>query len=1397
MRKRAQMRTPIVESVREQKIVKQEKKPIRIKKNWWIGISLVVIFFLVLILNSYFNIISGVAINPEGETMNDTYYLSGPDPYYNMRLVNVTLETGNYPYYFEDDPILNYPVGRSGARPPLLNMMALGFSRLLLPFMSESDAVGYSMQFVPALFGALIIFPVYFIGKALFGKKEGLIAALLISIIPIHLGSGHGSAYGLFDHDSFNLLIFFLIFLFLIKSITDKDPRRSILYALLSGTAVAALTLTWVESRFIYTIIAGYAIVQMLIDIFTSKTDWRFVRSMLIILFTGYLVSYPVLATRYAEFKPDLSLYLGIGVALFGAIYILLNKKKIPWVISIPAIFSLAGIVLTFLYYLKDLVATFPFLSALNGIRQIIFGIGIYGKKVSLTIAEAGTYNISRSVMSYGPALYWLAWAGLVFLIYRYYKEKGRRDYFFIIVLFLINIWLASTAGRFLNDMVPLVAILAGFMIWFVVAKIDFKQMIRNIRNAGGGFRGIRRGIKAFHILGILFVSFLIILPNAFLALDAAVPSAVTRNGTSNMKIDYFGEDHSGAFGSSSYKEQYWVDALAWLNRQDIDIEDPTQKPAFISWWDYGFYESAVGGHPTVADNFQDGIPTAANFHTAKSEKEAVAVLIIRLMQGDLKDNGGALSQDIVNILQKHLGENNTNAVVNWMENPNTSPSYNAPIGEEYDEELSQTLLVGEQYPENAYIHDITEIMNNTLNDEEITWLYHDVQQATGYSIRYYGVEGYDTSIFNIFAFLGDKSLVLHALRSGGGLQFYNAEDDFIQVKYVGYSVNVDGTRGADGEWSANELNEMPNDERARIVITDTKTVRKSDYFKTMFYRTYIGEIPEQLEEDVLQLPCWNMRHFHAEYISELPYFNSGRSTVVIAKYYEGTKINGTVQFMGEPVQAQTAIRKEVSLYGNQLLTDHDKNDTENGEFSLIAPAGNITLEFRRNTELEINAFVMKSVTFNSTTDPELAPITDDEAMRINGTNYERTVNITIDPANIDGYVYANIDNKTEYNTSIDEPLYNVEVTLYEILQFLEEGANIGRTIDLTTNDTGYYNASGLLPGIYLVRAVLDDFTIHEDYAFVYSGNNSYNVSKPSLSGVEGVVYFDENENDEYDVGEEMSSVDVDLLYRKLDISGEQLEAISVGLIKTDNTGSYSFSSLVPGEYIFNASKINNTTEYLDYAIEETVTLKENKTATFNVSITYAPIVVSGYTKHGNDNIHDISIEFSPNGTVKNNTVQLVRVISDADGYYSADLMPGSYNITVDDSVEQGTYSFTGQLSIKMGEGVKAFDVSLTKQSITVTGNTKYDNTNKGNISILFLPDEDVVNNTAVEAITVSDEDGSYVAELMPGTYNVTVDELVNESGRNVTYSFTGELVIQADEISKSFDIILTREEEP
>lgn len=1358
-----------------------ERRRFRVKKNWWIGVTLIAIFFLVLFMNSYFNIVSNVNINPDGTHLTDTFYLSGPDPYYNMRLVNTTVQTGRFPYYSSSDPLLAYPFGHSGGRPPLLVMSAISFSKLLTPFMSEADAIGYSMQFVPALFGALLIFPIYFIGKILFGKKAGLVAALLIAFIPIHISSGHGSAYALFDHDSFNLLLYFLTFLFLIKSIKEKDRIRSILYALLGGVSLAALSMVWVDAMFLYTVIAIYVVIQLFFDIFTKKIEERFVLNMFLLLITGVLVSLPVTAAR-GELV-SLPLYIAVGVLAFGGLCILFKRRQIPWILSVPSIGIIGGVALLALYIIYHLPSKASILEPIATLAGYIpfIGTGIYGTKVSLTIAEAGTYNMSRTVMSFGPALYWLAWAGFVFLIYQYVKQKGRRDYLMILSLFVVDIYLTSTAGRFLNDMVPLIALLSGWIIWFLISKIDYKQMARNIRNAGGGFRGIRKGVRIYHIFGVLFIALLILIPNGYLALDAAVPSAASKNGTSNLKYDFFGQNHSSAFGSSTYKEQYWVAAYAWLNKQDTTITNPAKRPGYISWWDYGFYEVAVGGHPTVADNFQDGIPPAANFHTAKSEKEGVAVWIVRLLEGNRKDNNGvAFSDSVITALQKYLGNNNTTKITSWMLTPALSPSQNKPIGAEYDQNLSKMLQVGAQYPENAYYHDIEQFLNNTLTDEQITWLYHDIQQATGYSIRYYGVEGYDEQIFNIFAFLGDKSNILTALRTTGK-QFYDPEDDFIQVVYTGYTVNTDGSQGADGQWTAKELNTMPQAQRNRVAITGTSTTYKKDYFNTMFYRTYVGtptqqdsngnyQIPSQ------QIPCYAMKHFIPAYISPYPYYGQGRSAVVIAKYYEGAFFNGSISCNNTPLPFVTvAVLDEYGFPHDYMATD------ENGSFSLLAPGGNITLLFTY-----ANDVFLKNIKFNSTSNILYAPVTDAEAMRLNGSKYSRFFSINVNLSNLEGFVYQDNNNNNSYEPTIDTPLSGITIELSDYY--------FGRSVpSVTTDAQGHYIFRNLYPSKYNLSAVEGNYTLLNRQGInIEPGNNTRNISKPKLSGVKGVVYQDINGDKKYTAGEEESDVRILLTYTKLNDA-----QLSVANVTTGASGSYAFPSLIPGEYTLNATKINTSTGYLGFLTEQTITLTANKTSWVNVSLTYAPVAVSGYTIYETTPIAGIPMTFAPDKSVANNTAtKQSTATSNGQGSFGVDLIPGTYNVTVKKTEGTTTvYTFTGKLFLFIGQGTASYNISLTKVSVTVSGSTTYNGSGKANITIFFTKDLDVQNNTAITTSVKTKVNGMYTIELTPGSYNVTVEELVNESGQNITYISTGRIAVSSGDAPKVFNMVLAREQ--
>ena len=70
--------------------------------------------------------------------------------------------------------------------------------------------------------------------------------------------------------------------------------------------------MTWVEAQYLYVVIAIYVIAQIIIDIFTNKIDIKKIQTPIITIFTGYLISIPVLIARwgFVGFRIDIPLFL-------------------------------------------------------------------------------------------------------------------------------------------------------------------------------------------------------------------------------------------------------------------------------------------------------------------------------------------------------------------------------------------------------------------------------------------------------------------------------------------------------------------------------------------------------------------------------------------------------------------------------------------------------------------------------------------------------------------------------------------------------------------------------------------------------------------------------------------------------------------------------------------------------------------------------------------------------------------------------------------------------------------------------------------------------------------------------------------------------------------------------
>jgi dolichyl-phosphooligosaccharide-protein glycotransferase len=999
-----------------------------------VSMMLISIFALTLLFNFYFNYTSGIGINPEGTTTQTKYLLSGPDPYYNLRTIRWAIEAGHYPWA-EPDKLLEYPINivrnaGSGARPPLMNIMAIAIHLPLTLVMPEMDALGFAIQFLPALFGALLIFPVYFLGKELFNWKVGLLAAFFIPLIPVHLASGHGSAFTLFDHDALVLLLFSLIYLFYIRSIKAKSNLVGITYSLLSGLMIASMVMLWVEARYTYAVLLIFFVVQVLINLFIKKYDMRFVRNTIISWSFGYALAFPMLFIGWGyTFRMD-TMFVIIGISIIlGIYYFAVNRLNVPWIVSIPLLFGLGVGGAAFIHFFP---ATELF-SGFGDLNRMIFGSGLYGSQTALTIAEAQGYDMSRWIMSFGPTLFLIAAiCGFPYAFYKWMKTK-RYDYLFICIWFVVTSWLNTVAGRFINDYVPLVAIFSAVVVYLLIEKIDYKGMVKKIRNAGGGFHGIRKSVRIYHILGVLFLAFVIMIPNVYMALDAAIPT---------NELEKFGKTDS-TFGLSTYKDLYWTVAYSWLAKQDSSISDYTKRPGYISWWDYGFQEVAVGDHPTVADNYQRGIECAANFQTAASEKEAIADLIVLLLRAD--SFKGAFSNATVDTINKFLPPVNETVLNNEtklnetiVKNPATdlqniilnpekfAPSFNKKVG---NFALTAT---------NAQYHDSISLLNASLSEEQMVQLYEILQNITGFSVRYYGTEGYDMEIFNVFSFLAGK----------GTYGYSNMNDEYYELTYTDKFGNT---------YSYEQVSNLTETDQMERGPFEPSTIIKDKFYETMVVRAYRG-VKDSF------IPGYQLKHFIAKYISPYPYPGTSNPSVIISKYYPGGTINGTatVADSGMVFPGLTV------AFVDDNLIPHDVVYSDTGSYSLVSLPGNFTMRYYLGTNM------LKELSFNGTD-----AISEAEAERT--TPHHRTINVSIDYGNVTGHVDGG------GNMSIG---------------FTNTYFDLGGEQRVAVDSSGNYSIKYLLPSEYSIVTYSNDYAMETETFFVMPGAQVHNVSL-----TKGLVY--------------------------------------------------------------------------------------------------------------------------------------------------------------------------------------------------------------------------------------------------------------------------------------------------
>ncbi len=140
---------------------------------------------------------------------------SSIDAYFHMRLIDNLLH--NFPTLIDFDPYLLYPFGMNLDNIHFFDWLLAGIIWVFGLGSPTQHTIDIIAVYFPAVLAALTVIPVYFIGKELFGRGAGVIAAGLIAILPgEYLGR---SILGFTDHHVAETLFSTVTMLFLIMAI--------------------------------------------------------------------------------------------------------------------------------------------------------------------------------------------------------------------------------------------------------------------------------------------------------------------------------------------------------------------------------------------------------------------------------------------------------------------------------------------------------------------------------------------------------------------------------------------------------------------------------------------------------------------------------------------------------------------------------------------------------------------------------------------------------------------------------------------------------------------------------------------------------------------------------------------------------------------------------------------------------------------------------------------------------------------------------------------------------------------------------------------------------------------------------------------------------------------------
>ncbi|MEM3712525.1 MAG: STT3 domain-containing protein [Thermoproteota archaeon] len=507
------------------------------------------------------------------------YYLGEFDPWWHYRSAEYIMNNGIPAFLQWVDHMSWYPYGRNAAASTPIGLpLAAVFLHSML------TAIGISMTLLdvtvlfPPFVSVIAVITIFFLGRDLSGEDwVGLLAMLFLAANGSFIDRSH---LGFFKHECLGIPLIALSAYLYLKSVKAKSMNRVFAYSILSGLVLGYLCITW--TAYVY-MIGLIALFSMLLAPFVNRDAIDKVM-IAYVLTIGIAILIAIQLPRPGE-GAVFSVYYIAVIASFIAILTMGLLKRVERSLTLPILIGFSALVLSTMMLVLN---TNMFSSLMGKLLAVINPAARFEQPIVESVAEHRMSTWYYLFSDHGLFLMLFA-IGVVSSLLR--GETVSKV--FIVSAGLSSLYFANMMVRIGLVFSPFLSFISAIGCYSLI-NYSYPTVLESIK--------LGRKVAPTRRIGLwsLLLSAILVFYMCFHGINTGIGvygfSRGDKEGPSHMEGEGASSLPTSSIpGQSPFPD--WIETVTWIRY------NTPPGSVILSWWDYGYWITALGERPTLIDN--------------------------------------------------------------------------------------------------------------------------------------------------------------------------------------------------------------------------------------------------------------------------------------------------------------------------------------------------------------------------------------------------------------------------------------------------------------------------------------------------------------------------------------------------------------------------------------------------------------------------------------------------------------------------------------------------------------------------------------------------------------------------------------------------------------------------